>query len=91
MKPWCVEKSVFSKRRALYPSNLATYLEQNDPETEEEMDDEEISRRLRIAVEQGKSYRYGRDNDGGDENFMYQGEHDYDGQARKKFLSEEWF
>lgn len=89
LKPWCVEKSVFSQRRALYPANLAKFLEQNDPEIEEEMDEEEISRRLRIAVDKGKSYRYGRDNEHGDDEFTYQGEQDY--YASKKFASEEWF
>ena len=53
--PHCVEGSVFSKRRALYPTNLAQWLENNGtPEQIPVELDEDTLRDIRRAAEMGR-------------------------------------
>jgi hypothetical protein len=49
----CVEGSVFSKRRAMYPVNLEEWRELN-PIPSVEVDPDETERRLRAASKTGK-------------------------------------
>lgn len=53
--PQCVKGSVFSKRFALYPTNMARWLEENDtPEHMPDVLDEENMRELRIIAKEGR-------------------------------------
>lgn len=56
LKPYCIDGSVYSKRPALYPTNLASSMEKNEVEDDPfyGMTEEEIHNRLRQAARMGR-------------------------------------
>jgi hypothetical protein len=54
IRPYCVEGSVFSKRRSLYPINLATSTDMEYSSTDDTLDEEERTRRLQHAQRAGR-------------------------------------
>jgi hypothetical protein len=77
--PRCVKGSVFSKRLALYPSNMERWLEENDtPEHIPDKLDEETMRELKIVAREGR-HRANR---------KEEQHHDGDGQL---FYEDEWY
>ena len=55
IKPHCVEGSIFSKRKSLYPTNIEQWYNENDkPEHEPDIIDDEVNRRLQQAARDGR-------------------------------------
>jgi hypothetical protein len=84
--PHCVEGSVFSKRKALYPTNLANQLEQTEcpANIPDDFESEDTLKRLRAAAREGRHQKELHDADGDDFREVY--DHDeYDGHPDSSF------